>query len=169
MTVCKRPTETGPARFATVLNVVPSAVTGWLSTKLEQIEVEEIAGDLRPKRSEQPIGQLRANEEICFQGVVPAGDGFKLHESNAADMRLRMAAPPDIVRPYIIGRDITGASEGKFIIDLFGREEGFLQSIPEIHQHLVLPFRRENARKVYREKWSIFAEPRPALRKRSQH
>jgi hypothetical protein len=104
---------------------------------------------------------------MCFQGVVPAGDGFKLSDSTPSDRSLRESALPGVVRPYIIGRDITGVLEPKYIIDLFGMDETAVRRMPEIYQHLrdnVYPFRKENARKVYKEKWWIFAEPRPAMR-----
>lgn len=168
MTVGRSQYDGGVVRFATVVDVEPTASTGDVSTKLELLEVDAIASDLRPRRSEEPVSPLWANGDICFQGVVPAGDGFKLNDKNPSDHDLRHKAPFGIVRPYIIGRDITGEIEPKFIIDLFGVDEESFRRMPEIYQRLldtVYPFRKENARKVYREKWWVFAEPRPALRK----
>jgi len=167
MTVCRRHSEKGPVRFATVVPARPGQEGNGVSG-LEQIEVEYIGADLRPRQVEDQITPLQSNSSICFQGVVPAGDGFKLYASNEADMELVATVSPSIARPYIIGRDLTGAPEPKYILDLFGLDYDDLLTMPEVHQHLldrVYPFRRENARKVYRDKWWIFAEPRPALRK----
>jgi hypothetical protein len=56
----------------------------------------------------------------------------------------------------------------KFIIDLFGFDEMQVRDrFPWLYQHLndtVRPYRAENARASYRDKWWLFAEPRPAMR-----
>jgi hypothetical protein len=56
----------------------------------------------------------------------------------------------------------------RFIIDFFGLTEKEARiSRPALFQHLydrVYPERKHNKRAAYREKWWIFAEPRPAMR-----
>lgn len=111
---------------------------------------------------------LAANQGMCFQGVVPAGDGFKLEADEAAAL-LGGGRHPSVVRPYIIGRDIVQRAEPRFIIDFFGyTEEDAMKDYPALYQHLlerVLPERRHNKRKAYRDRWWVFAEPRPAMRR----
>jgi hypothetical protein len=109
---------------------------------------------------------LAANAGMCFQGVVPAGDGFKLIPEIAEEFE--QADGPGVVKPYVIGRDLVQRRTGKFIIDFFGHTEAEARSWPKAYQHVldrILPERQQNNRKAYREKWWLFAEPRPAMRK----
>ena len=112
--------------------------------------------------------ELRSNGGICFQGVVPAGDGFKLQSTDLPALELNRANLPVVVRPYLIGRDLVQEREDRFILDFFGRtEDSVRDEWPALYQRLlerVKPERDLNKRKSYREKWWIFAEPRPALR-----
>ncbi len=116
---------------------------------------------------------LQSNEALCFQGVVPAGDGFKLTADELIAFGLTPARLPDVVRPYIIGRDLVQEPDQKFIIDFFGISENEARSKwPSLMQRLVdrvYPERRQNRRAAYRDKWWIFAEPRPAMRKALAH
>jgi hypothetical protein len=140
------------------------------ATPLIENVVESIGADLQPEvLGRVKVEPLKANSGICFQGVVPAGDGFKLDPEEASVLSTPFVISSQIIKPYILGRDVTGHRIPKFIIDLFGWDERTVrEKLPEIYQLLsdrVRPFRAENARKVYREKWWIFAEPRPAMRK----
>lgn len=109
---------------------------------------------------------MQANEDICFQGVVPAGRGFKLSSSEAA--LLGGGTECDRIRPYVIGKDLVQHPQQQFIIDLFGCDQSAARTqYPRLYQHLlqtVEPERRQNAREQYRRLWWIFAEPRPAMR-----
>lgn len=105
---------------------------------------------------------LLNNSKICFQGVVPAGDGFKIEPDNEGSSKFELA------KPYVIGRNLTGRLQTSLIIDAFGLGHDELrEKYPAEYVRLketVLPYRKNNRRKVYREKWWIFAEPRPAMR-----
>jgi len=104
---------------------------------------------------------ITGNMFVCFQGVVPAGDGFKLEKY--PDWR-----NIDIIKPYIIGRDVTGRGGSALIIDAYGLDEYDLKGrYPEAYTYLldrVKPHREQNQRAQYRDKWWLFAEPRPAMR-----
>ena len=132
--------------------------------------VGEIGANLMPVRGSSNVlpRPLLANKGLCFQGVVPAGDGFKLTPDIAARLKSENKAIGSVIRPYILGRDVTGVRQEKFIIDLFGLDEMDVRDrFPSIYQHLndtVRPYRAENARASYRDKWWLFAEPRPAMR-----
>src|SRR5690606_4798012 len=78
---------------------------------------------------------------------------------------------PDLeghIKPYVNGRDITGHSRGKMVIDLFGlTADEVLARYPEVYQHVaatVRPERERNNRAAYRNNWWIFGEPRRELR-----
>lgn len=105
---------------------------------------------------------------MCFQGVVPAGDGFKLSRAALDALTTIAGGRPAVIKNYIIGRDLVQRRSEKYIIDAFGYDENELAAaFPEVYQHLlayVFDERRQNPRETYRDKWWIFAEPRPALR-----
>jgi hypothetical protein len=129
----------------------------FIGPSLTSVSVE---GDVKP---------LRANAGMCFQGVVPAGDGFKLSAEDLPKLGLREDALPDCVRPYLIGHDLAQLPERRYIIDLFGlEEEEVRRRWPALYERLLLhvkPERDQNPRPVYRRLWWIFAEPRPAMRR----
>ena len=112
--------------------------------------------------------ELQANAGMCFQGVVPAGSGFKLSPRELSEIGSSRTDLPNVVKRYIIGKDLVQQPDEKFIIDLFGLTEADVRTrFPVIYQRLVdrvLPERRENKRASYRDRWWIFAEPRPAMR-----
>lgn len=68
-----------------------------------------------------------------------------------------------------IGKDIVQVPETKYIIDFFGViVEEAKKKWPGLYQRILLrvqPERRENKRAAYRDKWWVFAEPRPAMRR----
>ena len=106
---------------------------------------------------------------MCFQGVVPAGDGFKLDADELQRFGFKPEALPSVIRRYIIGKDLVQRFENRHIIDFFGLSENEVRTDhPTLYQHLltrVYPERAENKRASYKEKWWIFAEPRPAMRR----
>lgn len=117
--------------------------------------------DLRP---------LKANYRVCFQGVVPAGDGFKLSRADKTSLENRLnKAEMRAIKRYYIGKDIIDRPRGQYIIDLFGVAHDKLRSeFPVLHAYLldrVKPVRDENPRPQYKKLWWLFAEPRPAMRK----
>jgi hypothetical protein len=116
----------------------------------------------------QEITPLRANASMCYQGVVPAGDGFKLDVAGIEQFRANGAFDSKIIRPYALGKDLVQRAEQRFIIDLFGYQEADARSEqPYAFQHLlnrVKPERDHNSRASYRDRWWLFAESRPAMR-----
>lgn len=75
-----------------------------------------------------------------------------------------------VVRPYLTAKDITdhpSQTPGRWTIDFGLRPLEDANRFPKaigIAKRLVKPERESNRRKVYREKWWIFAEPRTAMR-----
>jgi len=106
---------------------------------------------------------LKSNQGMCFQGVVPAGEGFKL-----ADAAM-VGGPSSVIRPYMIGENLTERLDREYIVDFFGLSESEAEDKNAEAFSLVLsdvkPERDQNPRPAYRRRWWIFAEPRPALRK----
>ncbi|MFI5387127.1 MAG: class I SAM-dependent DNA methyltransferase, partial [Fimbriimonadales bacterium] len=115
------------------------------------------------------VQSLESNRGMCFQGVVPAGDGFKLTEAELTELGLSADSLPEVVKKYIIGKDLVQMGQVRYIVDFFGlSEREARQNWPALFQRLldrVYPERVHNNRQAYRQRWWIFAEPRPAMRR----
>lgn len=133
-----------------------SETVAWIDSNLEAKSV-----------SYEPVS-LKANEGMCYQGIVPSGSGFKLTSADVERLGYSRDDLPPVIKPYLIGRDLVQKWQEKYIIDFYGYSEDEAASQwPKLYQHLrdtVYPARRQNKRKSYRELWWIFAEPRPTLR-----
>ena len=136
--------------------------------KLEKLAVKTINSSLGANQSVHEVVSLNANEGMCYQGIVPAGDGFKIRAESLKALGIDSCELPQIVKKYIIGRDLVQKNDEKYIIDFFGFSElDVRERWPALYQHLldrVYPERKQNNRAVYRDRWWIFAEPRPAMR-----
>lgn len=112
---------------------------------------------------------LIANDRICSPGVKLHGAGFVISRSEAELLGLhsRPGAARHLV-DYVHGKDITGRSRGKMVVDLFGLDEAMVRRrFPEMYQHLLRTVKRErdgNNRAAYRDNWWLFGEPRRELR-----
>jgi hypothetical protein len=90
----------------------------------------------------------------------------------AYTVRIVTGELPDVIRRYVTGRDLVQIATTRFVIDLYGFDEAHARlGYPKVYQHIldrVLPERAHNPRKAYRDRWWVFAEPRPMLRDASK-
>jgi hypothetical protein len=118
----------------------------------------------------EPV-RLAKNAGHCFQGPIPAGAGFILARSEAADLLGSSVADYSrVVRPYLTAADITDdprQAPSRWIIDFAQmpleealRYPGSLSIVRE----RVKPVRETVNRKNHRERWWQFGEPRVGLR-----
>ncbi len=114
---------------------------------------------------------LQSNGGVSSPGVKLHGAGFIVSPSEARHLGLGRSDRSGLerhIRPYRNGRDITGRSRDKLVIDLYGqRAEHVRERYPEIYQYVaqtVKPERDVNNRGTYRENWWVFGEPRSELR-----
>jgi hypothetical protein len=131
--------------------------------------VDRIGSSLDEASVHERIETLLANRDTCFQGVVPAGEGFKLDSLELKSLGFSESTMHRVIRPYIIGKDLVQIPRKRYIIDFFGmsKDEARL-SAPTLFQRLldhVYPDRARNNRATYRDRWWLFAEPRPGLRR----
>ena len=139
---------------------------------LNGVNVSGISTSLTAELTSWAPRQLEANKGRCFEGPSPKAKGFLLSERDA-DQLLRdpTADYAHVVRPYLTARDITespGQAPSRWTIDfrLMSLEEAMkFPAALAVARDRVKPERESNRRKVYREKWWIFAEPRTAMRK----
>ena len=133
-------------------------------------EVGRINPDLTVGVNLTGAAELKANGELSNRGVQLFGAGFIVTPEQAADLGLgRIPGLEQHIRPYRNGRDLTARPRGVLVIDLFGLTEVELrQRFPEVYQHLLLtvkPERDQNNRAGRREKWWLFGETNPKLRR----
>lgn len=131
---------------------------------------------------------LKSNDGVCSPGMKLHGAGFIVSPAEATHLGLGRSDRPGLenyIKPYVNGRDITGRSRGKMVIDLFGLSDTqVLDRFSEVYQHVSWKVRfdydqngtprtdkdgrklgREwNNRPLYRNLWWIFGEPRSDLR-----
>jgi len=129
-----------------------------------------IFADLRIGVDVAGASALKANEGLCCRGVVLHGAGFIVSHEVSVELGLgRIQGLEKHIRPYLNGRDLTGSSRDKMVIDLFGLEATEVRKrFPEVYQWVhdrVKPERDQNREPFIRDNWWIFGRPRPELRK----
>jgi hypothetical protein len=143
---------------------------------LEKNSVAFINASLKSAPESQNIEALQANEGMCFQGVVPAGDGFKLEPSELVGLNFDEKNLPPVIRRYIIGRDLVQRHQPKFIIDFTGLTEAEARAQwPQLYQWVLDRVRPERLAKTgsgrtkdaeeYARNWWLFAKTRPTMRR----
>jgi len=115
---------------------------------------------------------LQANRGLSFEGVKPGGAGFVLTEDEALMLHSTEGADyASVVRPYLIGDDIAKDPQQRprrWIIDFRTMTLEEAMEYPAalaIVRDRVKPVRDKNRRAVRRERWWLFSEPVPAMRK----
>ena len=133
---------------------------------------EPIAASLRPWRyAVERARPIAANANRSFFGCLPGDLGFILEPKQASV--LLAGKPPawrDVVRPYLIGNDLTkdpGQQPSRWIIDFGHRTLEQAMEFPEaleIVRERVKPARDHVRRATYRRYWWRFKEPLREMR-----
>lgn len=108
---------------------------------------------------------LRANAGISCNGMMLAGQGFKLTGKQAADLiGFDGDAARSVIRPYVGGSDLVQRSAGNFVIDLFGiGEANARRTVPTIYAHLLVavkPERDVSRDAAFKRNWWLFGRSR---------
>jgi len=131
------------------------------SFDVELSHVRRINASLKNIPDVFQANSLKSNRSMCSQGVVPAGDGFKISEPIEV-------GEETCVKRYMIGEDIAERMDFSYIIDFYGHNENQARELfPRSYSRVlneVKPVRDQNPRDSYRDKWWLFAETRPRLR-----
>lgn len=109
------------------------------------------------------IGQaspLLANGDVGSRGVQLMGQGFLMDATSAQS--ILQSAEGSVLRKYASGRDLVQRHRNKYVIDLYGISENYVETaMPQLYQRLiesVRPERRLNNRASYRSNWWLFGE-----------
>ena len=138
---------------------------------LDGARVNNINADLTGGADLTQARTLTENEGISFMGITKVGP-FEISEQVAEEM-LSQPNPhgkpnSDVVKRWIIGRDINQVPQGMWIIDFgvdMSEEDAALYQAP--FEHLVAnvkPERIQNNRRRYAQLWWLHAEARPGMR-----
>jgi hypothetical protein len=160
--------------------VVNVSIVNWVQQPAEpperfELDGREVVGiSTRLRESKLSIEEyepLLENRGRSFQGPIPAGS-FYLDMAEAELLLARSeAAYADVIRPYLIGDDITEEPQQRprrWIIDFELRsleESAAYPAALQLVRERVKPERDKNNREAYRRYWWRFAEPRPGMRK----
>jgi hypothetical protein len=157
------------------------SLVNWVKQPVEPVEqfaldgevVDGITSSLREGSADDWKPQpLTANRDRCFQGPIPVGKGFIVSEAKAKAMLADTAISyAQVVRPYLIGEDITSRvrqDPSRWIIDFAQQSlEGAARyplAINLVREH-VRPFRQTVRRESHRLRWWQFGEPRVGMRR----
>jgi hypothetical protein len=153
----------------------------WGSVGAVSADAERVSDD-QPVRAIstllEPVGRvdetprrLRANSGLAFIGCYVLGLGFVLDPELAAQWIDEDPRNTEVLFPYLTGEDLNSrpdSSASRWVIDFNDRCETcakrYEQPMGTVRE-TVLPERRRNNRKVYRDYWWRFAERRPAMRR----
>lgn len=128
----------------------------------------DLTGDVADLTAAKPLIE---NGSTSFQGVTKGGP-FEVTYAMAKNW-LRKPKNPNkefnskVLRPIISGGDIVKGRELGWVVDFTGLNEyeASLYELPFFHiLNHVKPFRANNRRPLYRDRWWLFAEARPGLR-----
>ncbi|MDI1451317.1 DNA methyltransferase [Polyangium sp. 6x1] len=106
---------------------------------------------------------LQANSNLTSAGVMLGGRGFVLLSDDTVE------GPPIVVKPIRNGNDVLQRSRTARVIDFYGYSvDGARTIAAQAFQRVldrVKPERETNPRKSRRERWWLFSEPMPHLRR----
>lgn len=135
--------------------------------------VDEINSDLSNTANLTQAKPLQENQGISFIGTQKNGP-FDIDEDFAKELLSDKGNPnnkpnSDVIKPWINAMDITQQPRRMWVID-FGTDmtieqaSGYEKPFEYVRKH-VKPLRDEVRRKNHREKWWLFGETRPGMRK----
>jgi type II restriction/modification system DNA methylase subunit YeeA len=136
--------------------------------------VHQIYANLSGKTDVTQALQLKENRNVAFQGIIKVGP-FEL-DNSIAQYFLTSGGNPngrpnsDVVKPWVNANDVTSRHRNMWIID-FGTdmplEVAAQYEMPFQHVETnVRPQRALVRRKNHRERWWLFGETRPGMRRK---
>lgn len=154
-----------------IVNWVKQPIAMPAAFLLDGREVSGITSALRPGADRPKPHKLQQNLGVGFQGVIPAGNGFIISESEAEELLQDHSADYGIiVRRYLMGDDISNdpmQAPTRWIIDFGTRSLEEANNWPralDIVRHRVRPTRLKNRDSGFRERWWRFGRPRGEMR-----
>jgi type II restriction/modification system DNA methylase subunit YeeA len=140
--------------------------------QLDGLEVSTVNSDLNPGVNTSVAIALPENNRISFMAMTPAGT-FDVTQDKALEWLRSPNAHGkpniEVLKPWVNATDMMRRSRSMWTID-FGVNtsinEAACYELPfEYVKTEIYPIRSINRRKSYAEKWWLYVEPRPAMRR----
>jgi type II restriction/modification system DNA methylase subunit YeeA len=132
--------------------------------------------------------KIKTNKGVAFQGVIPRSEvnakrkaelglpdaSFVIDGSKARALITQGGNPngrpnSDVVARYLIGDDIVGVPEDRFIVNFTGMSEAQAKKYQApFNEILTVKHHRDHMDGTEKKNWWLFARPRPAMLKRLQ-
>ncbi|GHD51528.1 hypothetical protein SAMN05216429_10824 [Marinobacter persicus] len=113
--------------------------------------------------------KLESNDGLVFQGVKLVGDGFLVSPEQRSKWVSERPELRHFLPRLVAGSDLTRRRAPRYCIDFYGYDsESARRAFPSGFQKIlsdVKPFRDEVRRKGHREKYWLYGETRPAMRR----
>jgi hypothetical protein len=138
---------------------------------LDNRKVSQINSSLTSTTDVSSAVRLSANQNRCFQGVIPVGKGFIVTEQQVKAWVASDQSNQDVLKPFSMGANLAKNTHGlpdRWIIDFndMSLEDASDYTLPFEHvKATVKPERDTNRRNVTRINWWKYGEKRPAMRK----
>ena len=133
------------------------------AVKVEGLDVDLINDDLSVGANVADTIALKANAGLAWAGVQLYGAGFIVTPE-----QWEAWGRPEVVHPYVNGRDLMDRPRGVMVIDFYGlTSEEAKRKFPGPYQHVyehVKPERDQNRREPIRNNWWLFGWVREGLR-----
>ncbi len=139
---------------------------------LDGVNVQSINSDLTSTNDLTTAKLLVENQGIAFRGISRVGD-FDITEQMARSLLKSIGNPnghpnSDVVKPWMNGSDITGRSRNMWIIDFneipLDQASEYVEPFEYVKKN-VKPSRDVVRRDRRKERWWIFGESAPGMRK----
>lgn len=138
---------------------------------LDNQKVSQINSSLRSTTDVSCAVRLSANQNRCFQGVIPVGKGFLVTEQQVKAWLASDKSNQDVLKLFSMGANLAKNPHGlpdRWIIDFNNTslEDASDYTLPFEHvKSTVKPERDNNRRDVRRINWWRFGENAPKMRK----
>ena len=128
----------------------------------------QIQADISVGAGVTTMQPLKANARLAFTGMYPLGQGFVLLPQDMAAACGTDGAAYDVVKPFVIARDLTQVTRAAKVIDFYPRsQDEARKDFPSLFQWVltrVKPERDLNPVEERRRNWWLFTRPIPDLR-----
>jgi hypothetical protein len=156
-----------PGRLFTVASETTGSEEDATTVSLSE-RIGTIHADLTVGADVSAAPSLRSNQGIAFTGMYPLGQGFILLPEEVPLAVGTDADRKQVLKPFVIARDLTQSSRRAHVIDFFPRSMDDARiGFPCLFQWVldrVKPERDHNNRESRRLNWWLFGEPVASLR-----
>jgi type II restriction/modification system DNA methylase subunit YeeA len=154
-----------------IINWLKTSETKELTYRIDHKIVPNITSSLKAEVDVSQAVRLKANLNLCFQGVIPVGKGFIVTESQVNKWIQSDPKNCEVLKLFSMGANLAQNPQGKperWIIDFDNRslEEVSDYLLPFDHvKKYVKPERESNREAIMREKWWRFKRTNEGMRK----